>query len=94
MPTLRAMKSNDTSSLRQLIDMLGAQLANPDEFDAALVIAICNKLSFAASDRKTPLPDDIFAPGINEMLMRVALGQLAITIARMAQQSVSKPPKS
>lgn len=90
------MKSNanDHSPLRQLIDMLGAQLDNPADFDAALVQAICTKLSFAAADRKTPLPDDIFAPGINELLMRVALGQLAITIARMAQQSVSNPPKS
>jgi hypothetical protein len=55
------------SELRQMLDIIGAQLAEP-KADPVLLMTTCRNILFAA-DGKKPLPDDVFAPGVNDAVL-------------------------
>ena len=75
------MQSNLTgpSTLRQMIDVLGASM---DETKAQpeVIQQCCANISMAACDIKTPLPKDVFQDGISETLQRCALTGLCFVV--------------
>ena len=78
------------SPLRQTLDMLGAQFdPKTTTVDPLLVMKLCQNISMAATDKK-PLPDDIFAPGLNDGLMRCALSGLAMAVMATLQQNMQR----
>ena len=80
------MKTNSPSlsPLRQTLDILGAQIRQPVSFDPDTWRHAAKQLSIAAGDMKTPLPPDIFQPGIDDIIMRIALGAIANQFAGAA----------
>lgn len=70
------------SELRQMLDILGAQFDPTTKVDPVLVMNACRNVAMHATDKK-PLPDDIFAPGLNDTLMRCALSGLCMAVVQM-----------
>jgi len=81
------MQSNviEPSSLRQYIDMLGAQVSGDGETDPNLVRACCANIVAHVRDMDTPIPPDVFAPGVSDQLQRAALtGMVNIVMHSLA----------
>lgn len=75
------------SALRQQLDLLGAQFDPQTKVDPVLVMTVCRNIAMAATDNTKPLPDDVFAPGWNETLMRCALSRLCVAVVQMMSVS-------
>ncbi len=84
---------NVPSALRQNIDILGAQFdPKTTRVDPLLVMKTCQNVAMAATDKQTPLPDDIFAPGINDEIARIALSGLAMAVMSTLRQQMATMP--
>lgn len=79
------MKNDFPSDLRHYIDVLGGA-ANDPQADPDVVMKCCTNIAMAVADVKKPLPDDIFAPGINEHIARHCLSAGVMTIFGLAHQ--------
>jgi hypothetical protein len=73
----------EISPLRQMLDILGAQLEEKGAVDGALVATCVRNIVMAATDAKTPLPADVFQPGLSDALMRLALSSMCAAILQM-----------
>lgn len=71
------------SALRQQLDILGAQFNPAEKIDPVLVMTVCRNIAMAATDKSKPIPDDVFAPGLDETLMRCALSGLCVAVVQM-----------
>lgn len=95
------MKNNlpeNPSDLRQALNVLGAQFdPATTTIDPLLVMKVCQNISMAASDKSKPIPDDVFAPGLNDSVMRCALSGLCMAVMATLQQNMQRQvvvPKS
>ncbi len=73
---------NTPSDLRQMMDLLGAQLLPTSTVDPVLVMTTLRNVAMAATDKTRPLPDDVFAPGLNDDLCRFALSGMCMAMAQ------------
>ncbi len=81
------------SDLRQNLDVLGAQFDPATKtIEPILVMKLCQNISMAASDKSKPIPDDVFAPGLNDELMRCALSGMCMAVMRILHDNMSKQP--
>lgn len=78
------------SDLRQWLDVLGAQIETPGNVDRAVVMATCRNIAFAAADKARPIPEDVFAPGVSDTLMRCALTGLCMAVVQPLLTPVRK----
>ena len=77
------MKSKyEISDLRQYLDVLGAQIAqgNTVPMDMPLVRQTCKNIIMEVADTAKPLPNDVFAEGLNETLRRAMVTGMVMTI--------------
>lgn len=93
------MKNNlpTASPLRQLLDTLGQQFDAP-LVQTDLVFKTCQSIAMVSADKGKPLPDDVFAEGLNDLVKRQMLSSLAMTTMSIIQQQRLQPrplvPKS
>lgn len=72
------------SELRQHLDILGVQLTS-NEADREVVFKTCQCIAMIAGDAKNPMPEDVFASGVNDNVARLMLSSACMMVVRMAQ---------
>lgn len=80
------------SELRQYLNALGAQFES-ESCDRDVVFKTCQLIVMAITDAKKPLPDDVFAPGMNDKLARLMISSGCLIATRMASAPQPQFPK-
>lgn len=71
------------SDLRQYLNVLSEQLKS-DSADRAVVFQTCKLIAMEAANADKPLPDDVFAPGIDDRIARLMLSSACMMAMQMA----------
>ena len=79
----RLWLSRNPSDLRQYLNVLSEQLKS-DSADRAVVFQTCKLIAMEAANAEKPLPDDVFAPGIDDRIARLMLSSACMMATQMA----------
>jgi hypothetical protein len=79
----RLLLSRNPSDLRQYLNVLSEQLKS-DSADRAVVFQTCKLIAMEAANAEKPLPDDVFAPGIDDRIARLMLSSACMMATQMA----------